>query len=305
MIEESHHADVLIGIKLGCLNQTLEAAVGAVQVVKARREDKLLSDAANGAGLQIRHAQLKVTNVCGLTLEFASQQGHQRGVVLAAVAGHRRLQGPLEGGGQDGHQLRLLVELEGSPLLGRREVNGEVGDAQDRALHMHQLVGQQARGILDNDTARNSQVAIKPGVPETAAVSLHTHGQIARLGQCGARLHAQARAVRVGTDDAKAIARSIATTHSKSDEGGLVASEKVLARRLGCPGIALLELLKARSQQTCACLIHRMEWGGAGVHKGEKASSTSENFGHWIKPYAKPAQHGWHPGRRPRSRGAR
>ena len=67
-------------------------------------------------------------------------------------------------------QMCLLVGSEGFPLIGRLQVDAEGGDSHQSPLHMNQLPHELPTS-LNNHAAGESELAVKPCVPEPAAVS--------------------------------------------------------------------------------------------------------------------------------------
>lgn len=83
---------------------------------------------------------------------------------------------------------------------------------------------------LDHDAAGHCEVAVEPGVPDAAAVALHTHLQAALLGPFGPRLHPQTRAVRMCSHHGKTIAWQVASAHREGNDAGEVPGQEVLRR---------------------------------------------------------------------------
>ena len=54
----------------------------------------------------------------------------------------------------------LIIELEGTSLIGGGQVNGQVGDAQDRTGDPNKAVLELAFSDLNNYSARNCQISV-------------------------------------------------------------------------------------------------------------------------------------------------
>lgn len=129
---------------------------------------------------------------------------------------------------------------------------------------------------LDHDPACNSEVAVKPGVPDAAAVALHAHLKASLFGSFGPRFHSQARAVRVCSHQGKTIARQVASAHRKGNDAGEVPGQEVLrgetwrgfdserkwSRDCNSPNVAARADLCRRPDVPLLCLLELNEAGG-------------------------------------------
>ena len=104
-------------------------------------------------------------------------------------------------------EVRLLVRRELAALVGGRQVDGEVRDAQQRPLDVHELLRERAVGLLDDDGARERELPVEPRVPQPAAVGLDVDLNAAVRALLGAGLELEHGRIRVRAHDVEAVAR--------------------------------------------------------------------------------------------------
>ena len=76
---------------------------------------------------------------------------------------------------EDGGLVGLLVGAERLSLLRGLEVDAESGHSQQRLLDVDQSPVEAALLVLHNHTSGQSQVSVKPSVPQSSTVTLDTN----------------------------------------------------------------------------------------------------------------------------------
>jgi len=88
-------------------------------------------------------------------------------------------------------------------------MNGECGNAQNGSIDFDKLMHKRIKAISENDPASNTQIPIKPSVPQPSSISLHIHHRIVTLARRRFGLQFQAGAVRVCRNHVKTIAHIV------------------------------------------------------------------------------------------------
>ena len=85
-----------------------------------------------------------------------------------------------------------------------------------RLFEVDQLLRERG-SLLHDNLASQGEVAVKPGVPQSTTIGLHSNLEIPSRLNLGFGLHAQARAVSVRPNDAEPITRSLPRSHPREN----------------------------------------------------------------------------------------
>ena len=143
----------------------------------------------------------------------------------------------------------LLVGREGGALVGRLQVDAERRHAEDRPLHVDELLDERAVALLDDHCAGDAELAVEPRVPQPAAVALDAELQVPVRRPLRARLQLEHRRVGVRAHHRDpARARRKLGADGEADERRAVPPVKVLAARLerAAPRLVLRQLGESR-----------------------------------------------------------
>lgn len=164
----------------------------------------------------------------------------------------------------DGLEVALLVELEALRGDVAVHVDGELRDAQQRAVDVDQAGG----AVAQREAAGQAQVPVEPGVHQRAAVDLH--GDLAPAVRPGVRagLDAQVGGVGVGADDAERGVRRGALRDVPGDDRA--AAQHVLAAARGLPGVGLRDLAETGLLQPRGGARHGVVRGRARRQEGHQ-----------------------------------
>jgi len=162
----------------------------------------------------------------------------------------------------------LKVELESLAHF-PSQVDAQRRDAQDRSSDVDELADVFSF-FTDDDAASKTEITVEPGVPQTSSVGLD--GELLKLLRLllGAGLELQTRTVRVCSHDAKAVSWLVLLSDREGDEGGLVASEKVVSTLLEVPAVIFEDALEASGLKTTRELSNGVERRGREVDKVDK-----------------------------------
>ncbi|WVY97107.1 hypothetical protein V8G54_029258 [Vigna mungo] len=108
-------------------------------------------------------------------------------------------------------------------------MNGECGNTQYGSIDFDKLMHERIRPISENDPPSNTQIPIKPSVPQPSSISLNIHHRIVALARRRFGLQFQAGAVRVRRNHVKSIAHIVPSqNHTVKDnrKEGLHSAEK-------------------------------------------------------------------------------
>lgn len=164
----------------------------------------------------------------------------------------------------DGLEVALLVELEALRGHVAVHVDGELGDAQQRAVD----VDQPGRAVTQGEAAGQPQIAVEPGVHQRPAVDLHGDLAPAVRTAVGPRLHAQVGGVGVRADDAEGRVR----LGTLGDVPGhdRAAAQHVLAAGRPLPGVRLRDLPETGLLQPFGGVRHGVVRRRAGRQEGHQ-----------------------------------
>lgn len=224
---------------------------GHHEVIKTASKDEFRVGTTNDGGLGVAKAEIEIFNGFGLASNLLGQDVQKSGMMLLTSLGINGSEAVLDSSSNDGHELFFLVELETLVVDATVEMDGQVGNAQERLVDLDDL-GDDLIALLDQDAARDTQIAIEPSMPQTSSVALHADLQEVGSIDLADRLHLQARRVSVsGSDVESADSRIVGLSDGKCDDGGLVTSSKVLATtlKLSSPVSGLRDVSEASSKQ--------------------------------------------------------
>ncbi|BAT94540.1 hypothetical protein VIGAN_08115200 [Vigna angularis var. angularis] len=108
-------------------------------------------------------------------------------------------------------------------------MNGECGNAQNGSIDFDKLMHKRIISISENDPPSNTQIPIKPSVPQPSSISLNVHHRIVTLARSRFGLQFQAGAVRVRRNHVKSIAHIVPSQNDAVKENhkeGLQSAEK-------------------------------------------------------------------------------
>ncbi len=94
-------------------------------------------------------------------------------------------------------------------------MNGQGRNTHDRPLHLHQLVHNTHTFPSHKHTSSNTEISIKPSVPQSTTICLHTYIQKACLGCCRHWLKLGTGTICMCCHDMKAISCFIPAQHHK------------------------------------------------------------------------------------------
>ena len=191
VVEERDHAHAGLirqAPAVAGVQQRLERAEGRGEVIQPAAVDELARRSADDARLRVANLQLEVDDLARVAVQLLGENGEQqrvvRGLLLFRIlcfftTTRLRLELALDGGAQQRREVRFGVGLEPLRVDVAVEVDGERRDADDGALHAHQLVARPAFVLPapQEHAPGDGQVAVEPGVPQPAAVGLHADAQ--------------------------------------------------------------------------------------------------------------------------------
>jgi hypothetical protein len=111
-------------------------------------------------------------------------------------------------------------------------------------INLDQSVLEGAVLVSNHYTSSNTQISIKPGVPDTTTVQLNTNFKVSSLFFLRDRLNLQTRGVGMGTNDGNTVSRLVLFTNGKSNHGATITSKVVFTTTLDLsiiPAITLLD----------------------------------------------------------------
>ena len=88
-------------------------------------------------------------------------------------------------------------------------MNGECGNAQNGSIDFDKLMHIRIMATSENDSASNTQIPIKPSVPQASSISLHIHHGVVTLAGRRFGLQFEAGAVGVRRYHVKAVAHIV------------------------------------------------------------------------------------------------
>mmetsp|Transcript_36606 Transcript_36606/g.92788 ORF Transcript_36606/g.92788 Transcript_36606/m.92788 type:complete len:411 (-) Transcript_36606:363-1595(-) len=192
VIEERDHAHVArSGRRRGrTIDERTQGSEAMDLVVEARRGEELVREPPHLRGLRVEEREVEVHDVARRAAQLGAQQREQLGGVppleghvcrrrrawrgrggVGRCVGGRLVHG-LRHHGEDGLQVRLLVDRELGALVGRLQVDAQVGDAQQRPAHADELLVEGAARLAHDDLARDRELPVEPRVPQPTSVRL-------------------------------------------------------------------------------------------------------------------------------------
>jgi len=128
--------------------------------------------------------------------------------------------------------------------------------------------------VVKDDTASKSEIPVKPSVPESPAIALNCHLNIA-IGSLGRYwFYFQHWGVSVSSNHLELSARLVLLTHSEGHQSSPVPVVVILPPlndlTLPRPGFTLVQLGETSIVQPPLCLLDQVEGGGGGVDEGEE-----------------------------------
>lgn len=171
-----------------------------------------------------------------------------------------------------GLEVALLVELEAVGADGAVQVDGELGDAQQRPVDVDEAGG----AVPQDDASGESQVAVEPGVHQRAAVDLDGDLPPAVRAAVGERLDPQVGGVGVGAEDAEGGVGGGALGDVPGDQRAtaqhVTAAGAGGGRRRGLrvPGVRLGDLPESGLLQPLGGARHRVVRRRARRHEGHQ-----------------------------------
>eukprot|EP01128_Nolandella_sp_AFSM9_P006892 TRINITY_DN3640_c0_g1_i1.p1 TRINITY_DN3640_c0_g1~~TRINITY_DN3640_c0_g1_i1.p1 ORF type:complete len:602 (-),score=141.21 TRINITY_DN3640_c0_g1_i1:115-1920(-) len=132
----------------------------------------------------------------------------------------RGLEGGFNLSGKNRQEVILLVETH-LFIDGPVQVNRESGNAHDRTIEVNQASVNLSINF-DKDTASDSQIAIKPGVPDSSTIRDHSDLNVTFFRNLRGGLHVKNRRIRVGANDGVTTSRGPFLTDGEGDERGLL-----------------------------------------------------------------------------------
>ncbi len=160
------------------------AGVHRHEVVQPAADHELGLPAEIAGRLHVVGHQVPAEHVLGRQPVLGGHEGDQ--VALARVA-----EAP------DRAQVLLRIELQALRVDAAVQVHGQLGDAQQRPVQVHQLLG----AVPQHQPAGQAEVPVEPGVEQRPAVDLHRDLPPAERPGVGHRLDPQRRGVGVRTED--------------------------------------------------------------------------------------------------------
>ena len=234
------------------LQEALQAAEGALQIVQPRRGDEFVLGAPNRAGRARIEVQLAADDVFLLHAESLGDEGVQPGFQIGAAD-------------QRDH---VGVDVEVLALVGRAvHMDGDVRDHKQVAVDVHEL-HRDAALFPHGDAAGEGQRAVEPGAAEHAAVFFHGEAAVNSEGLFLALgLDAEGGRVVVRCHDEKTV-RLLGEI--QGDDGRAVSHGVVLAGCLQLPVLLLVETGIARPLEFESDVRRGVPGGGAPVNKVQK-----------------------------------
>ncbi|GMT19963.1 hypothetical protein PFISCL1PPCAC_11260, partial [Pristionchus fissidentatus] len=288
------------GVVIERVDEGRNRSVGADEIVEARARDELLLCSDDRLGLAVVEIEVEVDQIGGLAAlsHCLAHEIEELRVVLAAdvtgITGRNlRLLGcsSIESRGserlEDRTQVRLVIALELGSV--RLQMNGQIGNAHDRAANVDQLADELVV-LLEGDFTGQRQISVEPRAPEAATVRRHSDLDelVSLLSRDG--FHSQTGRVGVADDYGEAVARLVRAAHREREDGRTVLGDEVLLLRFHLPLLALLQLLEASGLQASRALLHRMEGRHRLVEEGDELGSSLSHLdgrgtGHFFRRY--------------------
>ena len=256
----------------------LQRGVGAGQIVKFGRRDKLVGPAPNTCILSIDQEQVAAQNLLGLNVQLVGDQGVKVALLKVTSADERA---QVNGSVGSKALVNATVHVDGKA---RNNGNLALGGKQ-AALNTVALAHQYA--------TRERQRAIEPGVVDHAAVGLGVQAQrLARTIELGHGLDLKRRRIAVRRRELKMIVtgnavlaprRGQVLAHLKGDNARGVALRVITPARLDIPRRVLGQVGKARLVELGHNGRRRMEHAGACLDKVDKVVGGLDIVGRHMR----------------------
>jgi hypothetical protein len=144
----------------------------------------------------------------------------------------------------------MALEIGRETLVLRAiQMNAERWNAKNRPLDVHQTRRRGRVGRTDNHATSNRQITIKPRVPQSTAIGLHSDLRVSVRRRGRHRLEHKVGRIGVRADQRESVARLKFPAHRKRRNRRLIARVKVLAATRQRPVRVLLQLGEAARHQ--------------------------------------------------------
>ena len=248
--------DLHVGGCLGALHGD-EGGVRAGEVVQARGCEELLVEPDHLRGLRVEGVEIVECDV---------------GTFDAGELGEVAEQPAVRHCGEDGLQVRLLVEVEGvvdSPV----EVHGKLRNAADGS-GLHEVL----LAVGGDEAPGDAEIAVEPRVEQRATIDFDTDLRPARRLQQLPRLHFEGGRICVRTDDARAGLVGKGLRRDPGDDGTLPHDE-VLAGNAS-PGLSLVKLRETSVDKALGDIRRRVVRRGRGADEVGEVRDVVEHRNH-------------------------
>ena len=256
----------------------LQRGIGAGQVVKLGRRDKLVGPAPNARILTIDQEQVATQNLLGLNVQFVSDQCVKISLFKLADADERA---QVDGSVGSKALVNAAVHVDGKARNDSDLALGSKQAALDTVALAHQYA------------ARERQRAIEPSVVDHAAVGLDVQTQrLARTVKFGHGLDLKRRRIAVRRRELKMIVtgntvlaprRGQVLAHLKGNNARGVALRVITPARLDVPRRILGQVGKARLVELGHNGRRRMEHAGACLDKVDKVVGGLDIVGRHMR----------------------
>ena len=256
----------------------LQRGIGAGQVVKLGRRDKLVGPAPNARILTIDQEQVATQNLLGLNVQFVSDQCVKISLFKLADADERA---QVDGSVGSKALVNAAVHVDGKARNDSDLALGSKQAALDTVALAHQYA------------ARERQRAIEPSVVDHAAVGLDVQTQrLARTVKFGHGLDLKRRRIAVRRRELKMIVtgntvlaprRGQVLAHLKGNNARGVALRVITPARLDVPRRILGQVGKARLVELGHNGRCRMEHAGACLDKVDKVVGSLDIVGRHVR----------------------